>query len=228
MTDKPARSISALDAVTSRRSVRRFLPDTVSDRTVYDLLDAAARAPSGQNMQPWLVHVVTGETRATLCREVSAAVERGERTDEYPYFPQQIREPYLSRRRKIGFDLFEIYGIGREDMAGRRQALLRNFEFFGAPVGLFFTMERDWGMGAWIDCAMLMTNVMTLAPAFGLRTCPQQAWCEYGPVVHRVLDIPDSHVIISGMALGYADAQARENRLTTDRVPAAQFVTRHI
>ena len=168
-------------------------------------------------MQPWLVHVVTGETRAALCREVSDAVERGERADEYAYFPEKIREPYLSRRRKVGFDLFEIYGVARDDMAGRQSALLRNFQFFGAPVGLFFTMERDWGMGAWID----------VATAFCLSTCPQQAWCEYGPTVHRVLGISESQIIVSGMALGYADDDARENTLMTDRVPAREFATLH-
>lgn len=227
MTDLPDRSVSAFDAVTSRYSVRRFLPSPVPDATVYALLDAAARAPSGQNMQPWLVHVVTGATRDALCREASGAAKRGERADEYAYFPEKIREPYLSRRRKVGYDLFEIYGVARDDLAGRQSALLRNFQFFGAPVGLFFTMEREWGMGAWIDVAMLMMNVMTLAPAFGLRTCPQQAWCEYGPTVHRVLNIPESLVIVSGMALGHADHDARENTLVTDRVPAREFVTRH-
>ena len=222
------RSVSAVDAIGLRQSIRRFLPTPVPDRTILDLLEIATRAPSGQNMQPWLVHVVTGDTRARLCREVSDAAMKGEKEDEYAYFPARIREPYLSRRRKIGFDLFEIYGVQKDDMEGRMRALLRNFEFFGAPVGLFFTMDRDWGMGAWIDCSMLMMNVMTLAPAFGLRTCPQQAWCEYGPVVHRVLDIPESQVIISGMALGYADAEAPENRLVTERVKAADFVTRHL
>lgn len=221
-------SLSAIEAIATRRSIRRFLSTPIPDKVILDLLDVAARAPSGQNMQPWHVHVVTGETRARLCGEVSAAAARGEQEDEYAYFPSHIREPYRSRRRKIGFDLFGIYGIQKDDMEGRMRALLRNFEFFGAPVGLFFTMDRDWGMGAWMDCSMLMMNVMTLAPAFGLRTCPQQAWCEYGPVVHRTLNIPDSQVIISGMALGYADPEAPENQLVTDRVKAADFVTRHV
>jgi nitroreductase len=105
--------------------------------------------------------------------------------------------------------------------------MLRNFDFFGAPVGLFFVMDRDWGLGAWIDMGMYMMNVMTLAPAFGLQTCPQQAWCEYGAVLHRVLAIPDTQVIVSGMALGYADLSAIENTLLTEREPPESFVTRH-
>lgn len=220
-------ALAVFDAVTGRRSIRRFLPRPVADQTVYEILAAASRAPSGQNMQPWLVHFVTGTTRDQLCREVAAAADRGERSDEYDYFPREIREPYRARRRKVGFDLYDLYGIGKDDLPGRKAALLRNFDFFGAPVGLFFTMERDWGLGAWIDLGAFMTNVMTLARARGLETCPQQAWCEYGGPVRRVLGLPDNLLIVSGMSLGYADYAAKENSLTTERAPPELFVTRH-
>ncbi len=220
-------TVLAYDAVAGRRSVRAFLPTAVADEAIDRILVAASRAPSGQNMQPWRVHVVTGDTRARLCAEVTAAASEGERSDEYPYFPADIREPYRSRRRKVGFDLFAIYGIGRDDLEGRQRALLRNFDFFGAPAGLFFTMERDWGFGAWIDMGNFMTNVMTLAPAFGLATCPQQAWAEYGAAVRRVLPVPEEHVIVSGMALGYADPGAAVNGLVTERVGIGEFVIRH-
>ena len=220
----PDRAISAFDAVAGRQSIRRFLPDPVPDAVVDRILATASRAPSGQNMQPWLVHVVTGNTRARLCTEVADAVRAGERSDEYPYFPATIKEPYLARRRKVGFDLFATYGIGREDYAGRQEALLRNFDFFGAPVGLFFTMERDWGYGAWIDIGNIMTNVMALAPAFGLATCPQQAWAEYGAAVRRVLAVPEDQVIVSGMALGIPDMDAPVNGLVTVRAPTSEFV----
>jgi nitroreductase len=224
---EPHGSLSALNAVMGRRSVRRFLPDAVPEDVVYRILGGAARAPSGQNMQPWLLHYVTGKARARLCREVQAAASAGQRSEEYEYFPREIGEPYRSRRRKVGFDLFGVYGIDRHDTEGRKEALLRNFDFFGAPVGLFFVMERDWGYGAWIDMGNFMTNVMTLAPAFGLQTCPQQAWCEYGAAVRRVLPIASHHVIVSGMALGYADPHALVNSLVTERDRTASFVTRH-
>lgn len=216
-----------VDAVRGRRSIRRFLPMAVPDAVVMEIIEAAARAPSGQNMQPWLIHVVTGDARDRLCREVTAAAAAGERSDDYPYFPREIREPYLSRRRKVGFDLFEIYGIARDDLEGRRGALLRNFEFFGAPVGLFFVMERDWGLGAWLDLGNIMTNVMTLARAYGLETCPQQAWAEYARPVRKVLGIAEHHVIVSGMALGHADYTAKENQLVTERAAPGEYVVRH-
>tara|TARA_R110000782_G_C14819243_1_gene413918 strand:- start:19568 stop:20251 length:684 start_codon:yes stop_codon:yes gene_type:complete len=225
--DESANKQAAINAVKGRRSIRRFLPTPVVDDTVMEILAIAARAPSGQNMQPWLVHFVSGETREALCREVTAAAAADERNDDYPYFPAEIREPYLSRRRKVGFDLFGIYGIDRHDLEGRKAALLRNFEFFGAPVGLFFTMERDWGLGAWIDVGNYMMNVMTVARAYGLETCPQQAWAEYAPPVRAVLNVPDHQVIVSGMALGYADYDAPENQLVTERASLEEFVIRH-
>lgn len=218
---------TAEQAVTGRRSVRRFLPRPVPMHVVTRILDGAARAPSGTNTQPWLVHVVTGAARDRLSAAVLAAVEAGERTEEYAYSPKELWEPYISRRRKVGFDLYALYGIDRKDMAGRRLAAMRNYSFFGAPVGLFFTMDRKLLHGSWIDVGMFMQNVMTLARAHGLETCPQQAWCEFGATVRRELSIPDTQILISGMALGHEDVAAKVNSLITERVPASEFTRFH-
>lgn len=222
-----SRHSPVIDAVVNRRSVRRFLSTPVPLDAVKAILSASSRAPSGTNVQPWHVHVVTGATRANLSRAVTQAAEAGERSDEYPYAPAPLGEPYISRRRKVGYDLYKLYGIARDDFAGRKQAMLRNFEFFGAPVGLFFTMERNLLFGSWLDCGMFMQNVMILARAHGLETCPQQAWCEYGRVVHDQLGIPDTHVVVSGMALGHPDPDAPENTLISDRVSVDDFAVFH-
>lgn len=228
MNDVPtANGLSAYEAVVGRRSIRRFLPTPVPEETVDAILNAAARVPSGVNAQPWLVHVVTGPARERLSSSVRAAARAGELNFEYAYLPERMDEPYLSRRRKLGHDLYALYGIGRHDKAAREEAMLRNFDFFGAPVGLFFTMERKMTLGSWLDMGMFMQGVMTIARAFGLETCPQQAWCDHGAVVHRELGIPDDHIILSGMALGHADPTAPENGLVSDRVPASEFTIRH-
>lgn len=219
--------LSVYEAVVGRKSVRRFLPLPVSEDTIETIIAAASRAPSGQNMQPWQVHIVSGASLNRLSEAVMTAAASGERKDEYQYLPPVIREPYLSRRRKVGFDLFEIYGVERHDIEGRKRAMQRNFEFFGARTGLFFVMDRDMGLGSWIDCGMFIQNVMILARAFGLETCPQQSWCEYGAVVHRELGIGDDKILLSGMALGYIDADAPENGLQTERASTDQFVTWH-
>ncbi|HEY5797414.1 MAG TPA: nitroreductase [Bosea sp. (in: a-proteobacteria)] len=219
--------LSVLEAVENRRSIRRFLPDPVPVDIIRKILTAAARAPSGTNFQPWNVHVVVGEARDRLARAVIAAAEAGERSDEYAYAPTPVPEPYLSRRRQVGYALYSLYGIERTDYESRKRAMLRNFEFFGAPMGLFFTMEKSLLHGSWLDCGMFMQNVMILARAFGLETCPQQAWCEYGRVVHEQLDIPDTHVVLSGMAIGKSDPSAPENSLISERIEVSQFTRFH-
>jgi nitroreductase len=216
-----------IDAIVNRRSVRRFLPDPIPREIVKAILSDAARAPSGTNFQPWHVHVVTGKARERLSQAVLQAAEAGNRCDEYVYAPSPLMEPYLSRRRKIGFDLYKLYGVARDDIAGRKRAALRNFEFFGAPVGLFFTMERCLCEGSWLDCGMFMQNVMILARAYGLETCAQQAWCDFGGIVHEQLGIAETHIMLSGMALGRPYPGAPENTLITEREPVDQFTDFH-
>lgn len=216
-----------LEAVTGRRSIRRFLPTAVPAATIRQILEASSRAASGTNIQPWLIHVVAGKARQRLSQAVLAAAEADEGSLEYEYLPAPLAEPYISRRRKVGYDLYAKYGVDRHDMPGRKTAMLRNYDFFGAPVGLFFTMERTMALGSWLDCGMFMQNVMIVARGLGLETCPQQAWCDFGAVVHRELAIPDNHILLSGMALGYADLSAIENTLVTERSPVDEFTTWH-
>ncbi|MEY2942083.1 MAG: hypothetical protein RLY97_97 [Pseudomonadota bacterium] len=224
-SEKPP--LSAIDAVAGRKSVRRFLPDPVDDDTIRAILSGATRAASGTNVQPWRVHVVAGETRDRLSQAALAAADAGQSSPEYAYQPAKMREPYISRRRKVGFDLYGLYGVARDDMAGRKAAMMRNFTFFGAPVGLFFTMDRDHAIGAWLDNGLFMQNVMILARAHGLESCAQQAWCDFGGVVHEFLPLPDDEILISGMALGYADWSAAENTLVTERASVDEFATWH-
>lgn len=218
--------MNVLDAIRGRKSVRRFLPTPVPEETVRAILEVAARAPSGTNSQPWQVTVVSGEARQRVCDAVTAAAKAGERTPEYDYAPTPWGEPYRARARKVGFDLYALYGVKREDMAGRAAAGLRNFTFFGAPVGLFFHMPRLLKYGSWLDAGMFLQNVMVAARDFGLETCPQEAWCNYGAAVRGALPaVPAENVILSGMALGYADTTAPENTLVTEREPVEAFAT---
>lgn len=217
-------TLSATQAVTGRRSTRRFLPDTVPLSLVRKILTNAARAPSGTNSQPWKVYCVTGDARERVCKAVlDAAAARSNSPEEYAYMPSPLREPYLSRRRQVGLELYRLCRIERDDHVRREEAMLRNFEFFGAPVGLFFAMDRDLLYGSWLDCGMYMQNVMLLARESGLDTCPQQAWCRHGQIVHEELAIPKEQILLSGMALGFADRNAPENLLRSERVSLNDF-----
>ena len=214
-------------AITSRRSVRRFLPDAVPRPVIADILDAAARAPSGTNMQPWRGYVLTGAPRDELCAAVQTvfdAEEAGHRA-EVQYYPDEFFQPYLSRRRKVGWDLYGKLSIGRGDVAKMRAQHRRNFQFFDAPVGMVFTVHRRLATGSWLDYGMFLENVMVAARARGLDTCAQAAWTHYHKVIRPVLGLAEEEVVVCGMALGYADPDAPENALVTERVTADQFMS---
>jgi nitroreductase len=225
-----SRSGRARDAILSRRSVRAFLDAPVDRAIVEEILTTAARAPSGTNMQPWRVYVVTGEARRQLTRLVIAKRdaeperERGPRPfGEYDYNPEPLWEPYLSRRRKIGWDLYKLLNVTKGDRQASWVAAGRNFEFFGAPVGLIFTIDRSLERGSWLDYGIFLQSVMLAARDYALHTCCQAAWRHYHDVIRAVIDIPRDEIVVCGMSLGYADLDAPANRLRSDREPLENF-----
>lgn len=192
------------------------------------VLAAAARAPSGSNIQPWKVHVLTGDSLARLTRDLVARFEAGDAgSDEYRYYPKTWREPYLARRRKVGWDLYGALGIAKGDKVATARQHARNFAFFGAPVGLIFVIDRDMEQGSWLDYGMFLQSVMLAATGLGLATCPQQALALYYGAIGEMLALPANEMVVCGMALGHADEAAPENRFTTERMALADFVTRH-
>ena len=221
-------SLPADEAIATRRSVRAFLATPVPRATVEELLDLASRAPSGTNIQPWKVRVVAGEKRLALSRAIQDAIGRDgmdKYQREWNYYPQQWREPYIGRRRKIGWDLYGLLGIRKGDFEATERQHRRNYEFFDAPVGLVFTLDEDLEIGSWLDLGIFIGTLMIAARGRGLDTCPQAALANMHPVLRRELGIPENEIIICGMALGYEDKSAPENRLVTERAPASEFAT---
>jgi len=224
----PPEGVPVARALLSRRSVRGFLPTPVPRATIEGILTLAARAPSGTNCQPWKVYVATGAARDRLSAALMAAHDaqgRGarEHTQEYAYYPDEWRDPYLARRRKLGWDYYGIMGITRGDRAAMHAQHAKNFTFFGAPVELIFTLDRDLAQGGWLDAGMFVQGVMIAARAYGLHTCPQAAVTPFHRVVRGVLPIPDGEVLLCGMALGFIDVAAPENALNTEREAPGAF-----
>lgn len=221
-------SLPADEAILTRRSVRAFLPTPVPRETVEELLTLASRAPSGTNIQPWKVRVVAGEKRLALSRAMQAAIDRDGMDPykrEWNYYPQSWREPYIGRRRKIGWDLYGLLGIRKGEFEKTEAQHRRNYEFFDAPVGLVFTLDEDLEIGSWLDLGIFIGTVMIAARGRGLDTCPQAALANMHPVLRAELGIPQSEIIICGMALGYEDKAAPENALATERAKANEFAT---
>jgi nitroreductase len=213
--------------IRGRRSVRGFLPTPVPKETILEILDVAGRAPSGTNIQPWQVIVVTGEKKEALSRELVETaldpIKEKEHSQEYAYYPEKWIAPYIDRRRKVGYDLYKLIGISKGDRDRMARQFARNYTFFDAPVGLFFTIERIMAQGSWLDYGMFLQNVMLAARARGLDTCPQAAFIKYHRIVSRHLGIPGHHQLVCGMSLGYEDRAKIENSLTTERESAVNF-----
>lgn len=219
----PAASVGA--AIRTRRSLRAFLATDVPDADLQQILETAARAPSGTNMQPWNVYSVRGDTRHRLCDAVCEAFdkEKDQHQGEVRYYPEKWFEPYISRRRKVGWDLYGLLGIGKTDREKMHAQHRRNFRFFDAPVGMIFTIHRDLATGSWLDYGMFLQNIMLLARERGLHTCPQAAWSDFHGPIRTVLPLKDEEIVVCGMSIGYADESAVENSLLTERAEIESF-----
>ncbi len=225
MTTTSQQAVDA--AITSRHSVRAFLPTPVPREAIEEILAVASRAPSGTNTQPWNVYVLTGEAKAELSRKILAAYDDPEEAathkEEYAYYPTEWRSPFIDRRRKIGWDLYGLLKIGKSDKARMHDQHGRNYSFFDAPVGLMFTIDRVMQQGSWLDYGMFLQNIMIAARARGLDTCPQAAFTQFHRIIMEHIGAPPGEMLLCGMSLGHADRSAVENQLVTERAPVSEF-----
>jgi nitroreductase len=215
-------------AINTRQSVRAFLPTPVARGTVEMLLKLAARSASGSNIQPWRIRVIGGDVKNKLEQAIFDAVERDgfePYQREWNYYPVNWREPFHGRRRKIGWDMYGLLGVAKGDFEGTQRARMRNYEFFGAPVGMVFTLDEDLEIGSWLDLGIYLGSLMIAARGHGLHTCPQAAFADFHKVIRAQLGIPEKEVIICGMALGHIDPDAPVNRLVTERAPLADYAS---
>lgn len=218
---------SVSEAVLARHSVRAFRDRPVDRPTVEALLAVAGRTPSGGNLQPWRVDILAGDALEALkaqVRERLAADPRGEGT-EYPVYPPGLEEPWRSRRHRVGEQLYESIGIARDDRAARLGQFARNYAFFGAPVGLFFSIPRRFGPPQWAHLGMFINSLMLLAVERGLGTCGQEAWAAMHKTVGAFLDLPDDWMLYCGMALGWPDEAHPINCWRSEREPVAAFAS---
>jgi len=223
----PAETAAVDAAITSRHSMRAFLPTEVPRDVVEEILRVAARAPSGTNTQPWQVHVLTGAAKQRFSARIQAAfddpAELATHQEEYAYYPREWAAPYIDRRRKVGWDLYGLLGIGKTDKARMHDQHGRNYQFFDAPVGLIFSIDRVMQQGSWLDYGMFLQNIMIAARARGLHTCPQAAFTQFHRLIADELCFRPEQMLVCGMALGHADPAAVENSLVTERAPVAEF-----
>lgn len=227
------KSLTPAEAITSRMSVRAFTKENVSKEVIFKLLNISARAPSGTNTQPWKVYVVEGAPLRDLCEKVCAAYDSiatnpelaKEYQPSYDYYPAKWFSPYIDRRRENGWGLYGLLGITKGDKDKMHAQHRKNFEAFGAPVCLFFTIDKGLGKGSMLDYGMFLQNIMVAARGEGLDTCPQAAWNDYAKIILPAIGAHENEMLVCGMALGYADKNALVNSFHTPRVAAEDFTS---
>lgn len=212
-------------AVAARFSARAFLPRAVTKEQIRHILDSARQAPSGGNLQPWQVYVVAGSELQRLIARIAerAAAHPSGEPREYDVYPPDLHEPYRSRRYQCGEDLYAALGIPREDKSARLRQFAKNLQAFGAPMVLFFAIDRGMGRNQWAHLGMFMQTVMLLAVEEGLHTCPQEAWSAFNRTIADFLGLPEEQMLYCGMAIGYADLDHPVNRWRTGRAPVEDF-----
>lgn len=212
--------MDVLEAIASRKSIRAFTYQSVSKETIDKLLKISQRSPSGTNTQPWHVYICTGTVRQAITDDVLALASaggKGRKYEDYDYYPPVWNDIHRDRRRGVGWSLYGLLGIKKGDRAASAKQGARNFKFFDAPIGMFVTTDAYLSRGNWADTGMYIQTLMLAARGLGLHTCPQAAWIQFQEPVFRHLGIPDDQVMVTGMALGYADDNAIENTLVSDR-----------
>jgi nitroreductase len=227
------KSLTVEDAITSRKSVRAFTKENVSKETITKLFNISARAPSGTNTQPWKAYVVEGGALADLCAKVCAAYDSVATNPElekeyqagYDYYPSKWFSPYIDRRRENGWSLYGLLGITKGDKDKMHAQHRKNFEAFGAPVCIFFTIDKDLGRGSMLDYGMFLQSLMVAARGEGLDTCPQAAWNHYSKIILPFIGAKENEMLVCGMALGYADKTDIVNTFHTPRAAAEEFTT---
>ncbi len=209
------------EAVATRFSCRAFLPTPIPEQTIRDIVERAARAPSGGNLQPWRVHALAGEKLEALKAIVRSRLDELPRIEgaEYDIYPRDLKEPYETRRRLSGAMLYQSIGATREDRPGRYRQYARNFLFYDAPVGLFFSIDRSMGPPQWSDLGGYIQTVMLLARDYGLHACAQEAWTHLHKTLPPFLGLPPEYILFCGMALGHADEAAPINSWRSPREP---------
>lgn len=219
--------MNVAEAVSGRTSCRAFTHQPVAIETIERILQTAMRAPSGGNLQPWHVHVLAGERMREFRALIGAKLltQPSGETTEYNVYPPQLKEPYRSRRFKCGEDLYATIGIARDNRMARLAQFAKNYDFFGAPLALFISVDRHMGAPQWSDVGMFLQSVMLLLHEQGLSSCAQEAWAAWPKTVGDFIALPSERMLFCGMAIGYRDSQAPINQLRTDRAPLAETVT---
>ena len=214
------------DIIKSRYSVRSFTKKNVDIEIIKEMLQISKCAPSGGNIQPWKVYVVTGNAKEKLIERALSNYDNGvQEKIEYEIYPNPLDEEYKKRRSECATDMYAALSIEQDDIESRLTQIRENFKFFGAPVGMIITIDKAFAVNGWGHVGMFIQNICLSAIDNDMGTCLQESWSIYPETVKDVLNIPDNEVVWCGIALGYPNLEHPINNYRTSRESIDKFVT---
>ena len=211
------------EIIKNRKSIRSFADKPVSNDIIKEMLQKSSRAPSGGNLQPWKIYIVNEKSMKNFLEFQKNW--KGKEEPPYPIYPEKLKEPYRTSRNQMGEQMYSLLDIKREDKIGRMNQMLKNFDFFGAPVGMFCFIDKQMGLPQWSDLGMFLQTFMLLAVDNNLDTCAQESWSLKQNCVKTYLDISDDSILFCGMAIGHANMDDKVNELNTPRRPIDEWAT---
>ena len=214
------------DIIKSRYSVRSFTNKNVDIEIIKEILHISTCAPSGGNIQPWKVYVVTGDAKEKLIERALNNYDNGiQEKIEYDIYPNPLDEEYKKRRSECARDMYKALSIKQDDIELRLSQIRENFKFFGAPVGMIVTIDKSFAENGWGHVGMFIQNICLSAVDNDMGTCLQESWSIYPKTVKDVLNIADNEIVWCGIALGYPNKDHPINNYRTSRESIEKFVT---
>ena len=225
-------ALSVTEATMKRISYRRFLKKPISEKDVREILDTARFAPSGGNTQPWHCYVLAGDAKDNLTKAIFNSTGRPPKPEYSVYpgkkdMPEDMYDVYMKRRRTLAAEMYRLMGVSYDDKKGRAEAMMKNFDFFGAPVGILVTVDRPVDVNGWGHVGSFLQTICLLAEEKGMGTCLQEAFGNYYHVIYEHLNIPKDQILWCGISLGYPDMDQPVNTLRSERAPVDEFASFH-
>ena len=213
------------EAIEKRSSVRAFTKEVPDIETIKAILKTAGTAPSGGNIQPWKVYVLTENAKNKLSKKTLYNFDNGVQEDiEYDIYPKPLADEYKKRRYECGADMYNALAIGKDDLDSRFKQIRENYNFFGAPLGMIITIDKSFGKNGWGHVGMFLENLWLSAIDYGLGICLQESWSIYPKTVKEVTKHPDNEIVWCGVAVGYEDSSNPINQYRTKREDLDSFV----
>lgn len=216
--------MDAIECIKTRMSIRKFKPEPVPLEQLKKIIEIARWSPSYKNTQPWEVVIITGKKKEELSKILIELLENG--TKPCPDIPEPKSWPESLQKRidSLMMKRSELIGVDMYSAEALKKAKIANFNFYGAPHGIFLFHDSSLGTWSIFDMGLFAQSLMLAAHANGIGTVPQAFLTDYAKYIKEFLEIPESKRLVIGFSIGYPDLSSPLNQFRTDRVNVEEIV----